>query len=96
MKQIEALTKEKKFAKSEKSLVEEKEKLLKSQRSLKDEKDKSLIFKKISFRTNTKLKKEIESLKSMLQKFTIRSQKLQTILNNQRQFLIKLELGTIH
>ena len=74
MKQIEALTKEKKnLAKPEKFLVEEKEKLLKSQRALEDEKDKSLIFEKSLLEENVKLKKEIESLKSILQKFTIGS-----------------------
>ena len=42
---------------------------------------------------NAKLGKEIENLKFMLKKFTYKSPKLQSILNNQKVILNKARIG---
>ena len=62
--------------KDKKILAEEKESLLKSEISPMEE--------------NTKLREEIKTLKPILEKFTIDSQKLQLILNNQKVIFDKV------
>ena len=50
---------------------------------MKEESKKLVKEKKSLLEDNAKLRKEIDNLKSMLEKFTFGSQKLQLILNNQ-------------
>ena len=50
-------------------------------------------YKKSLIEANAKLKKDIETLKSMLERFTISLQKLQLIVNNQKIIFDKARIG---
>ena len=69
-------------AKEKNKTLIEKENLLKEMKVLDEEKENLLKSKKSIMKKNAKLRKESETLKPILKKFTIVSQKLQLVLNN--------------
>ena len=73
-----------------KALAKEKENLIKSKKILGWRKKKILKSKKSLLKENTKLRKEIKILKPIVDKFTLSSQKLQIILNDQKTIFDKI------